>query len=73
MELLGIDIGGTGTKGALVNAETGEMLTERFRVPTPKSKKPKDMAKAIKEIVDHFDYKGPVGCGFPTIVKMEYV
>ena len=69
MELLGIDIGGTGTKGALVNAETGEMLTERFRVPTPKSKKPKDMAKAIKEIVDHFDYKGPVGCGFPTIVK----
>lgn len=69
MELLGIDIGGSGMKGALVSAETGEMLTERFRVPTPESRKPDDMAKVIKEIVDHFDYEGPVGCGFPTIVK----
>lgn len=69
MELLGIDIGGSGMKGALVNAETGEMLTERFRVPTPKSRNPKDMTAVIKEIVEHFDYKGPVGCGFPTIVK----
>ena len=69
MNLLGIDIGGSGIKGALVNAETGEMLTERFRVPTPASKRPKEMAGAIKQIVDHFDYEGPVGCGFPTIVK----
>ena len=69
MELLGIDIGGTGIKGALVNAETGEMLTERFRIPTPASRKPDDMAQVIKQIVDHFDYNGPVGCGFPTIVK----
>ena len=69
MEILGIDIGGSGIKGALVNAETGEMLTERYRIPTPKSKKPKDMAKVVAEIVDHFDYDGPVGCGFPSIVK----
>ena len=41
MNLLGIDIGGTGTKGAIVNAETGEMITERFRVPTPESKNQK--------------------------------
>ena len=69
MEILGIDIGGSGIKGALVNAETGEMLTERFRIPTPKSKKPKDMAKVVAKIVDHFNYEGPVGCGFPSIVK----
>lgn len=69
MEILGIDIGGSGIKGALVNAETGEMLTERFRIPTPKSKKPKDMAKVVAEIVEHFNYEGPVGCGFPSIVK----
>lgn len=69
MEILGIDIGGSGIKGALVNAETGEMLTERFRIPTPKSRKPKDMAKVVAEIVNHFDYDGPVGCGFPSIVK----
>ncbi|BDW93016.1 MULTISPECIES: polyphosphate--glucose phosphotransferase [Flavobacteriaceae] len=69
MEILGIDIGGSGIKGALVNAETGEMLTERFRIPTPKSKKPEDMAKVVAKIVKHFNYEGPVGCGFPSIVK----
>lgn len=31
------------------------------------------MAKVVAEIVDHFNYKGPVGCGFPSIVKMEFV
>ncbi|KAB5488230.1 MULTISPECIES: polyphosphate--glucose phosphotransferase [Flagellimonas] len=69
MEILGIDIGGSGIKGALVNAETGEMLTERFRIPTPKSKKPQAMAKVVAQIVEHFNYNGPVGCGFPSIVK----
>ncbi|WP_343485603.1 ROK family protein [Allomuricauda sp. d1] len=69
MELLGIDVGGSGIKGALVSAETGDMLTERFRIPTPSSRKPDEMAQVIKQIVEHFDYKGPVGCGFPTIVK----
>lgn len=69
MEVLGIDIGGSGMKGALVNIITGEMTTERFRVPTPEGRKPKDMAKVIKEIAEHFNYNGPIGCGFPTIVK----
>ncbi|WP_282136230.1 polyphosphate--glucose phosphotransferase [Seonamhaeicola maritimus] len=69
MNVLGIDIGGTGMKGALVNSLTGEMITERFRVPTPKSKKPKDMAKVFDKIVKHFNYSGPVGVGFPTIIK----
>lgn len=69
MELLGIDIGGSGMKAGIVNAETGELITERFRIPTPSSKKPEEMAEVIKQLVDHFDYKGPVGCGFPTIVK----
>ncbi|NKI27313.1 ROK family protein [Arenibacter sp. 6A1] len=69
MEILGIDIGGSGIKGALVNMETGEMTTERFRIPTPKSRKPKAMAKVVAEIVAHFNYKGPIGCGFPTVIK----
>ena len=66
MEILGIDIGGTGTKGALVNVITGKRTSERFRVPTPASKKPEEMALAVKEIITHFNYEGPVGCGFPT-------
>lgn len=69
MEVLGIDIGGSGMKGAIVNSLTGELLTERFRIPTPPSRKPKAMAKVFKDIVKHFDYSGPIGCGFPALVK----
>lgn len=69
MEILGIDVGGSGIKGALVNMETGEMTTERFRIPTPKSRKPKPMAEIVAKIVKHFDYNGPIGCGFPTVIK----
>lgn len=69
MVVLGIDIGGSGMKGALVNSLTGEMLTERYRIPTPPSRKPKEMAEVVKKIVDHFNHKGPVGVGFPTIIR----
>ncbi|MEE9406606.1 MAG: ROK family protein [Polaribacter sp.] len=68
MKILGIDIGGTGIKAAIVDTLTGELLTERHRIPTPKPAKPKAVAKVIKEIVTHFDWKGPVGCCFPTII-----
>lgn len=69
MTLLGIDVGGSGIKGALVNSKTGEMISERFRIPTPTSKTPEAMTDVIAEIVAHFNYKGNVGCGFPTIIK----
>lgn len=69
MEILGIDIGGSGIKGALVNVETGEMLTERYRIPTPESKKPDEIAEVVAQIVAHFKYTGPVGCGFPSIIR----
>lgn len=69
LEVLGIDIGGSGIKGAIVNLNTGELKTERYRIPTPTSRKPKDMAIVFNQIVKHFEYNGPVGCGFPTIIK----
>ncbi len=69
MEVLGIDIGGSGMKGGLVNSVTGELVTERFRIPTPVSRKPDEMSQVFNEIVDHFNYDGPVGCGFPSIIK----
>ena len=57
MIVLGIDIGGSGMKGALVNSITGEMLTERFRIPTPESRKPQEMA----EVLERFkEYRQPV-------------
>lgn len=69
MEILGIDVGGSGIKGAIVDVETGEMLTERHRINTPESRTPEDMANVVAEIIKYFDYKGKVGCGFPTVIK----
>ncbi|GAB2796123.1 ROK family protein [Rhabdobacter roseus] len=68
MEILGIDIGGSGIKGAPVNIKTGELLTERYRVATPQPSTPAQVADAVKTLVDHFQWKGPVGCGFPTVI-----
>ena len=67
--LLGIDIGGSGIKGALVDPETGALLTERHRLETPPGAAPDDVARVVTEIVRFFDYRGAVGCTFPAIVK----
>jgi polyphosphate glucokinase len=68
MNILGIDIGGSGIKGAPVDLETGSLAGERFRLPTPGSATPKACAAVIHEIVTHFDYQGPVGAGFPGVI-----
>ena len=69
METLGIDIGGSGIKGALVNTETGELSSERHRIPTPQPATPQAIGKTIKAIADHFDYKGKIGSGFPALMQ----
>lgn len=68
MITLGIDIGGSGIKGALVDTEKGEMVTDRLRIPTPQPAKPKAVIGVLKQIVDHFAYSGPIGVGIPAIV-----
>lgn len=68
-EILGIDVGATGMKGALIDLEKGVLLSERFRLATPDPATPKAMGKTFKEIVKHFDYQGPIGCGFPAVIK----
>ncbi|MDR5590988.1 polyphosphate--glucose phosphotransferase [Christiangramia sp. SM2212] len=69
MEILGIDIGGSSLKGAIVDVNTGEIKTLTHRIPTPPNREPQGIADAVKEMVNHFKYKGVVGCGFPTIIK----
>ena len=69
MEILGLDIGGSGIKGALVDSETGELVTERHRIPTPEGAEPEDVAKTVKTIVEFFSYQGIIGCGFPAIIQ----
>ncbi len=66
MEILGIDVGGTGIKGAIVDTKTGLLISERYRVPTPSLATPEAVANTVNELVNHFNWKGLVGCGFPT-------
>jgi len=67
--LLGIDIGGSGIKGALVDLEQGKFDGERYRIPTPPGGKPKEVVQVVGKIISHFDYSGAVGCGFPAAVR----
>lgn len=68
-DVLGIDIGGSGVKGAPVNLEKGEFATERLRVETPQPSTPDAVAGVVKQIVDHFGMEGPFGCTFPAVVQ----
>jgi polyphosphate glucokinase len=69
MQILGIDIGGTGIKGAPVETETGTMMAERYRLPTPKGAKPTPVAQVVNELALHFDWLGLIGCGFPAVIR----
>jgi len=69
MEILGIDIGGSGIKGAIVETNTGEFITERLRIETPQPATPPAVTDTVAEIVKHFEWKGVVGCTFPAIIR----
>ncbi|WP_395639948.1 polyphosphate--glucose phosphotransferase [Pseudolysinimonas sp.] len=68
---IGIDIGGTGIKGALVDVATGELMSERLKVPTPKGGEPADIVAEVATMVEAFgDSTGrvPIGVCFPAVV-----
>ncbi len=67
-QVLGIDVGGTGIKAALVDVESGALQSDRHRIETPRPATPDAMAGAIKQLLGEFEYNGAVGCCFPTIV-----
>ncbi len=66
--ILGIDIGGSGIKGAPVHTEKGILLAKRCYIPTPQPSTPEAVAKVVAQIVTHFDWQGPIGCTFPAVV-----
>jgi polyphosphate glucokinase len=68
-KILGIDIGGSGIKGAPVDIKTGKLLDEKHRIPTPEPSSPQMVAKAVKELVKHFKWNGPIGFVFPAVVQ----
>jgi polyphosphate glucokinase len=65
---MGVDIGGTGIKGAPVDLATGELVGERFRVDTPKGAHPDDVVAVVGTVVGAFASEGPVGITFPGVV-----
>jgi len=66
--ILGIDIGGTGIKAALVDTDEGKLVSDRHVIDTPDPSTPENVAAVVKKLVAEFDYSGPVGCCFPTVV-----
>ena len=67
--VLGIDIGGSGIKGAIVNVKTGKMTTDKCRIPTPEHSTPDAVVKIIKQIAKKLDWKGAIGVGFPGVIQ----
>jgi polyphosphate glucokinase len=69
MNVFGIDVGGSGIKGAPVDTESGELLAERVRIKTPRPARPEAIVATAVEVVRQSGWDGPVGCGFPAVIK----
>jgi polyphosphate glucokinase len=69
MQVLGIDVGGSGIKGAPVDTETGTLLVDRLRIKTPKNAEPQPVADVVAQIAKSFRWNGPIGIGFPAPIK----
>ncbi len=73
-KVLGIDVGASAVKGGIVDLDKGEMISERFKIKTGAPPAPiADVVEAFAKIVAHFDWKGDVGVGFPSLVKNNVV
>jgi polyphosphate glucokinase len=69
MQVFGLDIGGSGIKGAPVDLKTGEFAAERVRIKTPQPATPAAIVRTAVEVVRQSGWEGPVGCGFPAVIK----
>jgi polyphosphate glucokinase len=65
----GVDIGGSGIKGCTVDLDAGKLHSERIRIATPDPSKPDAVADVVKQIVDEFGWRGPVGVTLPAVIK----
>ena len=69
MQVMGIDVGGSGIKASIVDTVSGEILSERQRIPTPPPADSKAILKTIEDLIHLFEWQGPIGCGFPAVVQ----
>lgn len=64
----GVDVGGSGIKGAIVDLDTGQMIGERFKLATPQPATPDAVAKTVAAVVREFGWTGPLGVTYPGVV-----
>lgn len=64
----GIDVGGSGVKGGIVDLDTGQLIGDRFKLATPQPATPDAVVKTIAEVVAHFGWEGPLGVTYPGVV-----
>jgi polyphosphate glucokinase len=69
----GVDVGGSGVKGGIVDLDTGHLIGDRFKILTPQPATPKAVAKTIADVVRHFDWTGPLGVTYPGVVTSGIV
>jgi len=68
-EIMGVDIGGSGIKAAVVDTIKGEIILPRKKIDTPSPSKPEPIAMVVKELAENYNWSGAVGVGFPSVVK----
>lgn len=68
-QVLGIDIGGSGIKGAIVNIATGELITARMRIITPQPSIPDSVADVVAQVARAVEWQGVIGATFPAVIK----
>lgn len=68
MQIFGVDIGGSGIKGAPVDLDRGDLAQERHKVLTPHPATPDGVADKVREVVEHFGWTGPIGATFPGVI-----
>src|ERR1700691_4330485 len=64
----GVDVGGSGIKGGIVDLDTGQLIGDRFKLPTPHPATPSAVAKTIAAVVKEFGWTGPLGVTYPGVV-----
>ena len=69
MHILGIDVGGTGVKGAIIETSTGKLVSERIRISTPQPATPQAVGVTLRDIVERHGWSGSVGIGFPAAIQ----
>ncbi len=73
MQVFGVDVGGSGVKGAPVDLETGDLAADRLRIPTPRPSTPDAVSGAIAQIIKSHGWNGPVGVTIPGVVRSGVV